>query len=57
MSLNFSKIEEIYLEMMKLEKKDRKNKETEFKKEKENLRKNLVKYFDDYGEILKNSLE
>jgi hypothetical protein len=57
LSLNFSKIEEIYLEMMKLEKKDRKNKETEFKKEKENLRKNLVKYFDDYGEILKNSLE
>ncbi len=55
--LNYENFEKIFLEMQKLDKKERKNLEKEFDKEKQKLRNQLIEYFDIYANNLKKELE
>ncbi|MDD4530489.1 MAG: hypothetical protein PHO80_02975, partial [Candidatus Gracilibacteria bacterium] len=56
-SLNCENIEEIYLKILKLDKKERKILEKDFDKEKQSLRNKLGEYFDNYADNLKKELE
>lgn len=55
--LNYENIEKIFLEIQKLDKKERKNIEKEFDKEKQKLRNELIIYFDIYANNFKKELE